>query len=363
MRLNILENNGTFIPSLDRADAPFTLPPFFFGDAVPVELYMYRRDNLGNFTAVDLSSYQVSLQLGRANERPTLGFWTLTTTSGTSRPIASRANRFEVQEALKWAFGENTVEGGQGSYIVTLRDAGVWATPTAQFQGATLSDVLVFELSPGTADTPAQYRIEVLEVAPGRIPPDQWAVGSTTINNTLTGSGDMWTLTIDPKATSGFYKLTVDSANTAFIEYNAGPFEIGNALAKIGHPAKVQRNNLGQFNILFASPVTTFTVDAGNLSADPYITGTMGLATTGLRELLDGVKWSPVELSVKVTKNNQVITVASTGCMLKMPINQPATIDIDTPSNSGITVNVSEDGSYLLVIRDGNILGEVPLIV
>lgn len=365
MRLNILEDKGAFIPSLGRADAPFTLPPFFFGDAIPIELFMYRRSsqNSADFVAVDLSSYQVSLQLGKANERPTLGFWTLTTTAGTSRTIASRADKFAVQDALKWAFGENTVEGGEGSYIVTLRDAGVWETPTAQFQGATLSDVLVFELSPGTSTTPAQYRIEVLEVAPGRIPPDEWSAGDTTISNSLTGSGNLWTLTIDPKATSGFYKLAVNSTSTAFIDFNAGPFEISNALAGISYPCRVQRNSLGQFLILFDSPVTTFAVDPGNLTADPFVKGVMGLSSTGVRELLDGVKWAPVELLVKVSKDNQVITVASVSCMLKMPINQPAVINIDTPSNSGITVNVSEDGSYLLVIRDGNILGEIPLLV
>lgn len=364
MRLNILENENTFIASTSRADSPFTLPPMYFGDAVPIELYLYRRspNDRNYFTSVDLSTYDISLELGSSNQTPSLGFWTVTTAQGTSSPIASRATASEVQQVLSNVFRYPTVEGGAGSYVMTLKENGVQPLPTAAFQGNTLSAVLVFEITPGTATTPAQYRFEVLEVAPARVPPIDWADGDTTLNNTVVGSGKLWTLSIDEKAVFGFFYLTVNGTQTALLEVNAGILDIVLGLTALGHPCKIQRSPSGELLIAFNSDISTLTIGAENLKADPYQVGRIGLSSTGVRELLDGVKWTTVELSVKISKSADVITVASMPLHLKMPTNQPAVINIDTPSNSGLTISISPDGAYLEIIQDGQIINTVPLL-
>lgn len=364
MRLTVLQSENRIVPSIARTEAPLSLPAFEFGDNLPIELQCYQRSiqNPSLFTLINLSEYDVTLNIGYPNVRALLGFWTITNANGTTEAIPSRADKYTVRDKLKNIFGNLDVEGGQGSYIVTLENPGVWATPTADFQGATLSEVLVFELSPGTATTPAQYRIEVLEVAPARIPSVDWSNGDTAIVNSLTGSGALWELILDQRIDVGFYTLTVNSFQTARLSSNDGPFEIQNALAMTGHSCRVQRSATGSFMICFDASVSTFTISNGNLRISPFIKGNLDMSSTGIREMLDGVEWCAAELQIKIAQNANIITVASAPIIVKMPINQPATINIDTPSNSGLIFTISPDESYLEIIQAGNVIAEVPLL-
>lgn len=361
MKLNALEGQSRFIVNQTRVDSPLMLPPLFFGDVTLVELRLFRETARG-LMAVDLSTYDISLLVGPPNVRPSLGFWQLTTTEGTSPFISARASAESAQLALRNAFGMCVVDGGQGSYIVTVASAGVWALPTATFQGDTLSNVLVFQITPGTSETPAQYRIEVLEVAPARIIPADWSTGSTTPTNTFTQvSGRLWQLNLDPKADSGFFTLTVDGVTTGFVSLLCGAYDVAQALATIGKPAQVEiRANGSGFYILFSEDVTIASV-GGNAVILPYQTGVLDLTSTGIRELLDGAQFAPVKLTVIIVKDGQTITAASADVTLQMPINQPATITIDAPQMAGLSFSISEDGAYMNVYKNGELIAVTPL--
>lgn len=362
MKLNALFGESRFIVGPGQVDAPLFLPPLEFGNVLPIELRAWRKASDGSLYAQDLADYQISLLLGKANSRPTLGFWQLTTTAGTSLSIASRATAEEVQTALQGgAFTACTVEGGNGSYIVALDSGGVWALPTATFQGNTLSNVLVFQISPGTAGTPAQYRIEVLEVAPARTIPANWSAGSTTPANTFTlVSGKLWQLVLDPAVDNGFFTLTVDGDTTGFIDYASGSYGISVELAAASHGATVSPNGTGGYWVLFEDTVTTATV-GGNLVILPFSEGNFDLTSSGVRELLDGMQFNDVKLTVILVKDGQTETVATADVMLTMPVNQPATITIDAPQMAGLTFAISDDEAYLEVYQNGDLIGTVAL--
>lgn len=361
MRLNLLQSENRFIVSPDRPDSPLKFAPLMFGDIRTVQLCVFDKAQNGSLYAVDVDSYEITLLVGPPNTRPSLGFWQLETATGTSPQIASRATKEEVATALGSAFGPVTVEGGEGSYIVTVDAVGIWALPTATFQGNTLSDVLVFQITPGTAETSAQYRIEVLEVAPARVIPADWAAGSTTPTNTLTlVSGRLWQLTLDPEAYGGFFTITVDGVTTAFISVLTGSLDIQIALCNAGRTAVVQPNGVGGFFILFLNTVAVASV-GGNTVILPFQEGVLDLTSTGIRELLDGLQFAPVKLAVKLVKDGETVTAAIGDFMLQMPINQPATIEIDAPQMAGLTFAISDDQAYMHVYQNGTWLYDIPL--
>jgi len=362
MKLNALFGQKRFITGPGTPDAPLFLPPLVFGNVLPIELRAWRESADGSLFAVDLSTYEISLLVGKSNSRPTLGFWQVTTTEGTSLDIASRATAEEVQAALQGgAFTACTVKGGNGSYVVTLDSGGVWTLPTATFQGNTLSNVLVFEISPGTASTPAQYRIEVLEVAPARIVPANWTDGDTTPVNTFTlVSGNLWRLILDAGVDNGFFTLSLDSGETDFIDYAGGAYAISVALAASGNPATVTPDGTGGYWVNFVDAIVSGTVES-QLVILPFSEGNLDLTSTGIRELLDGEQFTDVKITVTLVKDGQMETAAIADAMLVMPINQPATITIDAPQMAGLTFAISDDEAYLEVYRNGTLIGTVAL--
>jgi hypothetical protein len=353
MNLDILIPQQRFIVSPGRVDAPLKMPALLFGDTIPVTLRGWDYAANGELKAVDLSTYDITLLVGPPNVRPELGFWQVTTTAGTSKAIPSRASNEEVKTALADCFGPVNVRGGYGSYIVTLEQAGIWVLPTATFRGNTLTGVLVFQITPGTATTPAQYRIEVLEVAPARVVPANWSAGNTTTVNSVTQvSGRLWQLTLDPLVDAGFFTLTVDGQTTQFLAFNAAAYQIEVALSAAGKPATVMPNGIGGFFISFQTDVTAASV-GGHLRILPFMQSALGLTSSGLRELLDGLQFTPVKLSMLLTKDGKTETVAMADVILQMPINQPAVISIDAPEMAGITFAFSDDMSYMEVYQDG----------
>lgn len=359
MQLNLLLDEQRLIVAPSRVDSPLELQSFFFGDVVPIALKVWKKGANGIY-AVDPAAYQISLLFGYPNTRPELGFWTLTSTLGTSKQIASRARASDVRCALAGAFGPVIVEGSQGSYIVTLINPGIWAIPTAAFQGNTLSSVLIFQITPGTVKTPAQYRIEVLEVAPARIIPAGWAAGSTNPVCTFNQiSGQLWELQLDPYVDNGFFTLTVDGQTTRFVPWFAGAYDIARALAAIEKPANVQSNNSGGFWVQFFAAVGAASV-GGNLVILPYAKSSLNLSSSGVREMLDGQQFAAAKLTIILVKDGDTITV-SEDVVLCMPVNQPAVITIDAPQMAGLTFAISGDQAYLLVYKNAVLIGEIAL--
>lgn len=363
LQLNVLEGQGRFIVNSSRQDAPLNFPPLFFGDSIPVELRSFRKSVSGELVAVDLTDYEITLSVGPSNVRPELGFWQLTTITGTSMPIASRASANDVQEALVWAFGPGlaSVSGSQGSYVITLSQPGIWTLPTVSFQGNTLSGVILTQITPGTTTTPAQYRVEVLEVAPARIIPADWSPGDQTpVNNFTQVSGRLWKLEIDWTVSSGFFTLTIDGVTTGFLPYNADAFAVQIALIAIGKTALVQNASYGALYISFGLDVVAASVNS-QLDIAPFKSGVLDLNSTGIRELLNGVQFTSVKLAVSLLLGGQVITAASADFILQMPINQPGIVVVDSPTMAGLSLAFSEDGAYLLTYQNGALVGGAPL--
>lgn len=361
MNLDILLGQNRFIVGSGRLDAPLIMPPLFFGDTMPVQLRAWELGANGIPSAVSLDDYDITLLVGPPNTRPSLGFWQVTTTAGVSSAIPARADAQTVRDALSHAFGEVTVDGGNGSYVVTLVQAGVWALPSATFQGNTLSGVLIFQVTAGTTETPAQYRMEVLEIAPGRIIPASWSDGDTTVANSFTQiSGSLWMLTLDSRIDSGFFSLTVDGVTTQFLMNDVAGYQIAMALSAIGKPATIQPNGSGGFFVSFIGSVTAASVNS-HLVILPYMVSALALTSSGVRELLDGLQFAPVNMSILLTKDGKTFTAASTDMVLQMPVNQPALIVIDAPEMAGLTFSISDDQSYMQVYQNGILISSIIL--
>jgi len=330
LKLRILLDEGRFIASTDRPDAVLLPPPFVYGDVMPVELSGYRRSqhDRSAFYAVDLSGYDIRLAVGSTNARPELGFYTLTFGGSISLPISAGATAAEVEAILSpmagiVSAGGITVSGDPGDWIFSFSLAGVQAVGTITFQGSTTVTASVVTITDGTTTTPAQWRVLLMESAPGGITPDAWSSGSTTPASTATGSGAVWVLTLDPAALSGFFTLTANGNVTGYIPLTASSLQIQTALEMIAAPCQVMRSATSGFVIAFQAS-TTLTVDDSLLIIPPTKTAFLNLSTPGIREMLDGASFVPSELSVTLSTGSSQVTSAIMGLMLKMPIASPA---------------------------------------
>lgn len=330
LRLRALLDEGRFIVSTARPDAALKLPPLVYGDVVNVELSAYRRSQAdGNdFAVVDLTGYDISLAVGPSNSRPSLGFWTLTFASGTSAPIAAGATAAEVSAIISpltgvVSAGGITVTGDPGDWVFSFSLAGVQTVGTIIFQGSTTVTATITELTPGTSTTPAQWRVQLMESAPAGITPDAWTSGSTTPASTVTGSGAIWRLNLDPAATTGFFTLTANGLTTGYLALSASALEIKTALELIASSCQVIPSATGGFIIAFAAS-TTLTINDSLLTVPPTKTALLNLSTPGIREMLDGAAFTPAEMTVTLTDGTSQTTSAIVGVMLKMPVAAPA---------------------------------------
>lgn len=331
LRLRALLDEGRFIVSTDRPDAALKFPPLVYGDVVNVELSAYRRSQGSSsvFSVVDLSGYDISLAIGEVNSRPSLGFWALTFGGDTSGPISAGATAEEVSAIISpltgiVGAGGITVTGDPGDWVFSFSLAGVQTAGTVAFEGATTVTASITELTPGTATTPAQWRVQLMESAPAGIVSDAWASGSTTPASTVTtGSGTVWRLNLDPAATTGYYTLTTNSRTTGYLPLSASTLDIKTALELIAAPCQVIPSSTGGVIIAFSTS-TTLTIDDALLTIPPTKTALLNLSTPGIREMLDGLSFAPAELTVTLADGSSQTTSATVPVVLKMPVATPA---------------------------------------
>ena len=323
LKLCILPDEGRFIPNVARPDAVMQLPPFVYGDQMPLELSAYRRsvNDPSRFDAIDLSAYDIELAIGDPNARPQLGFFTLTFTSGTTAAIPVTATAAEFEALL----GDSgiTIEGVPGDYVLTYTTNGARSVPTIAFTGATNVTADVVELDNGSATTPAQWRILLQQAAPAGVIAADWSEGSTTPASSVSGSGKIWRIIPDAGASNGFYTLTANGTTTEPISIFASAFDVQNALGLANATCGVQYDVRGGFYVVFTLS-TTLTIDDSSLVIAPFQTATINLDTYGIRELLDGVNWVSAEMSIELSQADEATTCAFTGVILKMPIATPA---------------------------------------
>jgi hypothetical protein len=330
LKLRMLLDEGRFIASTARPDAALNLSPLVYGDVVPIELSAYRRSQHDSsaFEAVSLTGYDISLAVGFPNSRPSLGFWTLVFDGSTSAPISAEATAAEVSVIISPMTGivdagGITVTGDPGDWIFSFSGAGVQTTGTITFQGSTTVTASITALTVGTTDTPAQWRVQLMESAPAGIIPEAWTSGSTTPASTVTGSNKIWTLALDSSALTGYFTLTANSNTTGYLPLSASALEIKTALELVEAPCQVIRSANGGFVIAFQSN-TTLTVDDSLLTIPPTKTAFLNLSTPGIREMLDGASFVPAELSVTLTGETSQVTGAIIGVTIKMPVSAPA---------------------------------------
>lgn len=330
LRLCALLDEGRFIPSPAHPDSVVKLPPLVYGDVLPVELTAYRRSLADSsvFQAVDLTGYDISLSVGKANSRPILGFWALTFNGDTSPPISVMATAAEVSAIISPMTGivdagGITVTGDPGDWVFSFSLAGEQTVGTITFQGSTTVTAEINELTPGTTTTPAQWRVQLMESAPAGIVPDAWTSGSTTPASTVTGSGAVWRLNLDPAATSGFFTLTANAGTTGYLPLSASPLEIKTALELAAAPCQVIPSSTGGVVIAFNAS-TTLTIDDSLLTILPTKTALLNLSTPGIREMLDGSTFCPAELTVTLAADSSQVTTATIGVTLKMPVATPS---------------------------------------
>lgn len=330
LRLCALLDEGRFIPSPARPDSVVKLPPLVYGDVLPVELTAYRRSLADSsvFQAVDLTGYDISLSVGKANSRPVLGFWALTFNGDTSPPISAMATAAEVSAIISpmtgiVGAGGITVTGDPGDWIFSFSLAGEQTVATIGFQGSTTVTGQITEETSGTETTPAQWRVQLMESAPAGIVPDAWTSGSTTPASTVTGADEVWRVNLDPAAVGGFFRLTANTGTTGYLPLSASPLEIKTALELVSAPCQVIPSAIGGVIIAFAS-AKTLTIDDSLLIIPPSKTAFLNLSTPGIREMLNGLTFTPVELSLTIADGSSQVTSAIIGATVKMPVSAPS---------------------------------------
>jgi hypothetical protein len=330
LRLRALLDEGRFIFSDSRPDAVVTLPPLVYGDVVPVELSAYRRSqhDRSALYAVDLTGYDIRLAVGPPNARPSLGYWYLTWNAAVSMPIPADATAAQVLALLSFmtpltTAGGVTVTGDPGDLVISFKLPGEQSAATVTFEGATTVTATLTALSNGDTSTPAQWRVQLMESAPAGITPDAWTSGSTTPASAVSGSGQIWSLVLDPAATSGFFTLTANGTTTAYLSLFSTTLQIQTALEMINAPCLVMDRKTGGLLIAFSAS-TTLTIHDSQLQIVPTKTAFLNLSTPGIRELLDGASFIPAELTVTLSDESQQVTSAIMAVMLKMPVATPA---------------------------------------
>ncbi len=320
--LRIVLSENRFITDISTPDAPLQIPPFTFGDVLPIKLEGYQRSlsDASQFSSVDLHSLNVSLFIGSPNQRPSIGLWTIDFGSGVLPALHAQAKFYEVQNVVGVAY---IVEGTPGDFIITAIANGVKADPTVAYEGSLDVEATLTVINAGTSSTPASWRVELIESAPAVC--EDWTAGSVTPTSTITNpvSKIFW-VTLDPDARGGFFTLTCGGAPTGPLSLFISPTDLQYALRFTGtggNGAQVQRHPNGGFLITLYSGSTTLTLSDTLLVIPANITGQMDLAGDGVRALLDGAKFVGLSIVARISDGGgNLVSEAIAPIILQMPV-------------------------------------------
>lgn len=340
LSLRFLLDEGRFIKHPFNPDAPIGLPAFTQGDVIPVRLYAYARTegNQSRIVPQDISTLNPELALGSPGERPELGFWLLTFGANTTVFIPVSAQAESVQTAVNaissmQSIGGVDVEGEPCNFILTCRNVGAQSDPSVIYDGNVQTSIRVVQVNAGDAESPAQWRVQILAAAAAFT--TSWSAGSVTPTSTVTSLGDnLWRVNLDPNAEGGFFKLAVTGAPSTFISLFASPIEIQNAVGSIagnlGDGAQMIPDQSGAGTFLLALGNSgTLTISDSTLQIPPSLLGSLDLTGAGIEQLLDGAAFQGVELSVMT---DGAWTNANTAAILRKSASPtPGTSDIPNP--------------------------------
>jgi len=320
--LRILMTEGRFIVHPLTPDSPVKLPPLFAGDVVPVRLMGYERSNLdgSKLLAVNMIDLNTLLSLGDPGRKPDVGFWNLTFDGVTSSAIQAGWGAGDVQTALNVSTGIGAiVTGTPCDFILTRTGLGMKTAPVVAYFGEINATVNVAVINEGDAETPAQWRVTIL--ADSVAFTSNWSAGSTTASSTVDtlGSG-VFQVNLDANAETGYFVLVVNGISTDPISIFASVAEVQNAIAATGSLAiravvtPAQQN--GFIVALPASPTPTLTINSSLMQIPPSLIGSLDLTGAGVTEILDGVAFETVDMTVQT---NGMWTSASAPVIVKTP--------------------------------------------
>lgn len=329
----LLQPEGRFIASPGMPDRACKLPALAYGDKLPVRVFAWDTLSMqpGTLQSSDLSPYYVELTVGSRNESPSLGFFTIAFDGGAaSSPINVNWLAAQVQTLLGTA--SVVVTGVPGNLVFTSVSNGARTTPVVAFSGNVDVTPLVTIISGGSATAPAQWRVELPEVAPASIPVGGWTIGSATPESTVTvipGTGDqIWRVTLDANASAGFFRLTINGQITGFIPLGSSPLDVQNIIrvTPAGSGAVVSPGSYSACSYVISFPSSVdLEINSAGLVVPPSLLGTLDLSTDGIRDLL-GEQVSTnayLTLSVYDVASGSLLTYSQTPVVVVMPVARP----------------------------------------
>lgn len=308
------EKKGLLLDFADRQTA--SVPLFVRDDEVGVTLRFVQPSTTDSraWDDVDLSADTVKLALGKFDQPPTAGTFTLTYGAETTTALSCDASAQDVQIALN---SLSTI--GDGGVTVTSPESGVYYVVWANVGTRTdisgtadglspASSIVVSEVVTGSATVRSIQVVQVFQ--------DPYALTDTwtelpsadaTVDVISAGSVSspcVQRITLDPDPYAGTFQITTNLLTTAAIDFDASSAEVAAALNTGGSNYTVSGDDGGPWTIstVVNGAVAAFTVNASGLLVPVGLTGTLELSTYSMLEaFIAGDNDITLEMQCQVT--------------------------------------------------------------
>jgi hypothetical protein len=141
---------------------------------------------------------------------------------------------------------------------------------------------------------------------------------------------DVWNITIDRNAVSGFFRISVNGNLTTYLPMGAAVSEVESAVRALPGGAQgaiVMPGNFAgcTYSIAFTAAVT-LEVNGWGLLVPPSLYGVLDLSTEGVRDMLgeDSFTNAFLTLAVYDAASGTLVTYAETPVVVMMPVQRPS---------------------------------------
>jgi len=330
---------GTLISSFSST-VQGQLPAFVFGDETPISVRLVEPSGVAArpWREIDLNNQTVRIGIGVPGSSPTAGTFTLTYGANTTSALAYNATATQVAAALNAlasiiAAGGVTVTGSGATYKVVFTSVGVRTALTADVasisptSGAYISTILA-----GSVSAQAIYllRLEAMPASYVELADDLpvAAVFVATVRAGASGVSEIQTVTLSPVPYDGTYTLSVSTAETSSLAWDADAATIQTALealAGVGAGNVTVSGEFPAFTVTFAASLGNVAAMTGNVSALVVPTGRSGVLsnnTTGVAELLASSSRVDATFEVEIVDDGsgETWTPLQVACVLRQDV-------------------------------------------
>jgi hypothetical protein len=365
---------------------PAETPVFCQGDSVDLELHLLRP--LGSLGALYEEmpfppGCEVQVAVGRVDAKPTMGQFRLSYDGQATASLPFNASAEAVQAALNSlapisSAGGLSVQGGNGGPWTVY-----WSQPGAR-DAFTADSSLLLPLTQLIASTPRQggagvaavqaLKFKQLPAAYSATWSDQPGSAIVVAKLLVGGSGvnEVQRVRLDPSPYGGTFTLQFGGQTTAPIAFNATASTLQSALTALSSIGadKVVVSDVatGVWDVQFVGSLggasqPLLVGQAASLRGFVGKTGTLGLDTPGIEDLLDGRDSIQAVLEVQVRVGSAARTYLQTACavlndmiegspMVPPPFATPATLEQVETMLAGY-VPLTPIGGALRVTPDG----------